>query len=286
VLSETKEEAEETARQEIVEKVYEAFKTRGTRHGFESKKLKNKKVTEEPVLEDQLDKKEKQTTKEYAEELVEKNTKTKEVTGDDGQKRYVTYVDFSLAEDYLEKRARKVEDDVYKYAKMYNLDPALVFAIIHTESYYNPTAVSPVNAYGLMQIVPSSGGRDAYRKIFKKDGIPTKEYLFRPEKNIQMGAAFIQLMGDRYFDGVSSETTKSYMVISAYNTGAGNVANAYSGKMVLSGAIREANKMNDQENFKFLRKNLEYEEARNYLKKVTDQRKIYSSWKRSTASVQ
>lgn len=282
VLADSKEEAEQI-KKEMPEKCVAALKSKGTREGFETEKLPNKEITDTPVLEDQLPKSDKESVDEYARKLAQKGTKTEEVKGDDGQTRYIVYVDFNLASDHLQKRARKVEDQVYKFAKEYNLDPALVFAIIHVESYFNPTAASHANAYGLMQLVPTTGGRDAYRRIFNKDGIPTKEYLFKPANNIQMGCTFIDIMTSNYFRRAKDELTRQYLMISAYNTGAGNVSIAYTGDTNLSKAFAKINSMSPQENFDHLRENLEYAEARNYLKKVTDRRAEYSKWKRKRA---
>lgn len=282
VLADSKEAAEQV-KEKMPEKVEKAMKSKGTREGFETEKLPNKEVTKEPVLNDQLQKSEEESVGQYAKEVAEQKTKTKKVKGEDGKSRYVVYVDFDLASDHLQKRARKVEDQVYNYAQKNNLDPSLVFAVIHVESYYNPTAASHANAYGLMQLVPTTGGRDAYRKIYNEDGIPTKEYLFDPANNIEMGCTFIDILGERYFKSVKNETTRLYMIISAYNTGAGNVAVAYTGDTGLRRAIQEANSMSAEENYEHLRENLEYAEARNYLKKVTTQREKYDRWKRETS---
>lgn len=279
VLCESKEEAEEI-REEMPEKVNEALGSKGTREGFETENLPNKEITAEPVLSDQLNKAEDKPVKEYAKEIADENTQTKEVQGDDGETRYVVYVDFSLASDHVQQRAQKVEDEVYKFASEYNLDPALVFAITHVESYFNPTAASHANAYGLMQVVPTTAGRDAYRRLFNEDGIPTKEYLFQPSNNIQMGCTFIDLLTNNYFDEVEDQTTLLYLMISAYNTGAGNVAVAYTGDTNLSQAFPKINSMGPEDNYDYLRENLEYEEARNYLKKVTDRRVQYMKWKK------
>lgn len=271
-LCESKEEAEKV-KEQMPQKVSEAMTSKGTREGFETDKIPNEEITDEAVLEDQLDKPDDESVDAYAEEVAEENTRTKEVEGDDGETRYVVYVDFQLSDDHLQKRAKKVEDFVYQFADENNVDPTLVFAIIHVESHFNPTAVSHANAYGLMQLVPTTGGRDAYRRIFNEDGVPTKEFLFKPNNNIQMGCTFIDIMKANYFDRAEDDRTRKYLIISAYNTGTGNVSAAYTGDTNLSKAFSKINSMSPEENYSYLRENLEYAEARNYLKKVSGQRK-------------
>ena len=279
VIAENKEEAERI-KEKMPQKVSEALRFKGTREGFETENVPNSEITDEPVLEGQLNKTEDQPVDEYAKEVAEKSTKTKEVKGGDGKTRYVVYVDFQLSDDHMQKRAEKVEDFIYKFSSKHDIDPALVFAIIHVESHFNPTAASYANAYGLMQLVPTTGGRDAYRRIFNEDGIPTKEFLFQPDNNIQMGTTFMDIMESNYFDRAEDDLTREYLIICAYNTGAGNVAVAYTGDTNLSKAFSKINSMSPEENYKHLRQNLEYAEARNYLKKVTTQRDRYNKWKR------
>ncbi len=279
VIAENKEEAQRI-KEKMPQKVSEALRFKGTREGFETENVPNSEITDEPVLEGQLNKTEDQPVDEYAKEVAAKSTKTKEVKGGDGKTRYVVYVDFQLSDDHMQKRAEKVEDFIYKFSSKHDIDPALVFAIIHVESHFNPTAASYANAYGLMQLVPTTGGRDAYRRIFNEDGIPTKEFLFQPDNNIQMGTTFMDIMDSNYFDRAEDDLTREYLIIRAYSTGACNVAVAYTGDTNLSKAFSKINSMSPEENYKHLRQNLEYAEARNYLKKVTTQRDRYNKWKR------
>ncbi len=66
-------------------------------------------------------------------------------------------------------------------ARTYALDPALIHAVIAAESNYDPNAVSPKGAVGLMQVLPQTGQRY---------GVGAKE-LTQPEINIRTGARYL-----------------------------------------------------------------------------------------------
>jgi membrane-bound lytic murein transglycosylase C len=269
----------EKAKDEMKEKMVATVNDKGTTMGIEPENLPNPPVSEEPVLEGQVDKRPNETDDEYAERVVnDESVQTKPVQGKDGKDRTVVYFSFELAPDHIQTRASKVADDVNKFSKEYELDPTLVFAIIHTESYFNPTAASAANAYGLMQLVPSSGGRDAYNAAFKEDKIPTQKFLFNPSNNVHLGCAYVDILQSRYLRGVDSDLSRMYLAIAAYNTGAGNVAKAYTGKTSVRGALPEINKRSDQQNFDWLVEHLPYDETKDYLRKVTDRTRLYEKW--------
>ena len=86
----------------------------------------------------------------------------------------------------------------------YQLTPQLVLAIIATESGFNPNAVSPKNAQGLMQLIPDTAARFGVRKPMD------------PAQNIRGGMAYLRwLMA--YFEGDVA------LVAAAYNAGEGAV---------------------------------------------------------------
>lgn len=86
----------------------------------------------------------------------------------------------------------------------YQLAPHLVLAIIATESGFNPNAVSPKNAQGLMQLIPDTAARFKVRNILD------------PAQNIRGGMAYLRwLMA--YFEG------DVMLVAAAYNAGEGAV---------------------------------------------------------------
>lgn len=99
---------------------------------------------------------------------------------------------------------KKVMDLVLKLAPEYGIHPRLVFAIIRAESNFNPGAVSPKNAQGLMQLIPETADRFNVKKPFD------------PEQNIRGGLAYLRWLL-AYFKGDVA------LVAAAYNAGEGAV---------------------------------------------------------------
>ena len=104
---------------------------------------------------------------------------------------------------------RKVMDLVRKLAPEYGVYPRLAMAIIRAESNFNPVAVSPKNAQGLMQLIPETAERFNVRKPFD------------PEQNIRGGLSYLRWLL-AYFKGDVE------LVAAAYNAGEGAV-NRYAG---------------------------------------------------------
>lgn len=170
-----------------------------------------------------------------------------------------------------ERPLRKAEEFAAvaaKFAKQWQVDPALVLAVMHTESAFNPMARSPVPAYGLMQIVPESAGQDATQLVHGKPRIVAPSYLYDAEKNIELGAAYLHLLQTRYLRAIVHPESRLYCAIAAYNTGAGNVARSYTGASNVAKAAPLINQRSPQANYEHLRANLPYEETRNYLQRV------------------
>ena len=176
-----------------------------------------------------------------------------------------------------DKLAPKFLDTVNKYAHATGVDPALIFGIIYTESRFNPRAISAAEAYGMMQLVPSSGGQDAFRKAKGESAQPTVEYLMNPENNIELGATYLSmLLFDYWTKNVGNFPAREYCAISGYNTGTGNVARAFTGSTKkLKEAQDKANGMNPDELFDYLRKYLPAEETRLYLLRVSAAKRHY-----------
>lgn len=75
---------------------------------------------------------------------------------------------------------------VYQTARHYHIDYALVMAVIHTESLFNPHATSNKGAAGLMQLMPATA-----RKYGAKD-------RYNPRQNIEAGVRYLKALLQRY----------------------------------------------------------------------------------------
>lgn len=176
-------------------------------------------------------------------------------------------VQFKLVDTHTHLRKQKYSQYVLAAAKRYQLDPALIYGIIETESSFNPYAVSRANAYGLMQVVPATAGRDVYNLVHKKNGQPSKQTLFSPAQNIDIGSAYLHLLQSRYLAKIHNNNSKEYAVITAYNGGAGNVLKTFDTNRQT--AVKKMNKLPATTVYHKLRYEHPKLESRRYLEKVT-----------------
>lgn len=118
---------------------------------------------------------------------------------------------YKTTENNLEKSAYPLEytDFVNKAAKEYNLQPALIYGVIHTESRFNPDAGSSVGAVGLMQIMPETF--DWLQEKRGEAGKYTTEDLYTPSVNIDYGSYLLRYFLDYYGN--------EKCAVAAYNAG-------------------------------------------------------------------
>lgn len=206
--------------------------------------------------------------------------KSRRIQTEKGEKS-VRFATIRMVANFEDKKAQKYLQHVRKYAKQYNVSPSLVLGVIKSESSFNPHAISAAPAYGLMQLVPRSGGREAYRRAKSQDIEPSTNYLLDPENNIELGAAYLSVLTYEQLDKVADRTSRDYCVISAYNTGPSNVMRAFTdkknGKQRFEEGFQRINSLSAADVFQTLREKLPHEETRKYLPTVNTNRKRYYS---------
>jgi membrane-bound lytic murein transglycosylase C len=111
--------------------------------------------------------------------------------------------------------------------------------------------------------------------------MPSKEYLFNADNNIELGATYLGvLLNDSPLHEICNHVSREYCAIAAYNTGSGNVFRAFSklsGKARQDDALDRINAMQPDEVYDALRKKLPYEETRGYIVNAVAAKKRYAA---------
>jgi len=108
---------------------------------------------------------------------------------------------------------KKFEHLLHAAASEFGLQPALLKAIMAAESGFNPAAVSPKGAIGLMQVMPATAERYGVQAAAKKS---VAQRLADPQTNIRVSARYLRDL-TRLFPG------QPELVIASYNAGEGAV---------------------------------------------------------------
>ena len=106
------------------------------------------------------------------------------------------------------------EQYVTKYAKEYGVEPALIYAVIKTESSFKPKAESEVGARGLMQLMEEAFNWLKYRIGDERD--INFDSMFDPETNIQYGTYYLSFLLEHYENNMD-------LAAAAYHGGIGLV---------------------------------------------------------------
>ncbi len=140
---------------------------------------------------------------------------------------------------------------IVREAKLRQVDPDLVAAVINVESRWRVNAVSPKGASGLMQLMPSTADWVAEQMglaAFKQQD------LFRPEVNIQLGTWYLANLLNEFGQSLP-------VAVAAYNGGRGNVE-GWLEQGVWDGTLENAEQ-------------IPFEETKRYVIKVMHQQQIY-----------
>lgn len=147
---------------------------------------------------------------------------------------------------------QEYSDYVELYAEKYNVPTEIVFSVIHTESEFDPLAISSAGAVGLMQITPETYDWLLYVRKEEKVG-----ELTDPRVNIDFGTYFISYLYKKFGDYNT--------VFAAYNAGVNRVSSWLEDDRYSSGG-------------RLIK--IPFEETENYIKKVnntmTKYKQLYS----------
>lgn len=135
------------------------------------------------------------------------NTKAKLIRRSKGLKNMGHYIANRTVR--VKRRMRLWSYYIYHQSKKYGIDEALVKAVIYTESYFDPNAISQKGATGLMQLMPATA---------EKYGVSD---LYNPRQNITAGIKHLSYLKTLFPDNLKH-------VIAAYNAGE-NAVNKYKG---------------------------------------------------------
>lgn len=259
--------------QEQIGKIFDKMVQYSVEDGVKNDLLENKiakkinipveqKKNEQKLIADVLTKKEQQQ--------IRKNLVTQKVVKEKYNGKFIYKVNVKLPSNTIVKKAKEYQSKVQQQAQKTQIPQELIYAIMHSESSFNPMARSHIPAFGLMQIVPSSAGIDTYYHLYGKKKVLSSQYLYNAKNNILIGSNYLHILYFKYLRKIENPQSRLYCAIAAYNTGAGNVAKAFSGSTNINKAANLINKMSSDQVYKTLMKKLPYNETKNYLVKVND----------------
>ena len=101
--------------------------------------------------------------------------------------------------------ATGIDEAIEQIAAQVSLPPQLIHSVIKVESNYNPFAISPKGAQGLMQLIPATARRFGVANVFN------------PAENIQGGSKYLKYLLDLYRGNYA-------LALAAYNAGEAAVA--------------------------------------------------------------
>jgi len=140
---------------------------------------------------------------------------------------------------------------INQYAQKGNLDPAFLSAVILEESRFDPQAVSPAGARGLMQVLPGTANRIVQRV---KVEAYSDTLLFDPEMNLRLGSWYLSSLLEEF-------RGKEIGALAAYNAGP---------HMVREWLAKNPSAPEDE----FV-ENIPYAETRNYVIRVLSSTQVY-----------
>lgn len=144
---------------------------------------------------------------------------------------------------------KKYEIQINKVCAEFEISRPIFYALVNTESGFNPNAKSSAGAIGLTQILPSTA-----QYICVKNNLDFSKFdLYNPDDNLYLGAMYLRYLINK-FDSV-------YTALSAYNAG----------ETVVRSWLNDSRYSYD----KISLYNIPYKETSEYIEKIKNNQKIY-----------
>ena len=217
-----------------------------------------------PIMQDMLPQ---ETVNAVTEAKIEPVVDPKPIIGKDGIERVRVRVELTMVPDHMKRRADRYVQTVEEEAQKRGVEPALVMAVMHTESAFNPMARSPAPAFGLMQLMPRFAAKEAYMQLYGAAKLLTPDYLYIPENNIELGVTYLSRLEQFYFKEVQDPVKRRYLAICAYNWGPTAMRNKFMNHVKIHG-------MKPKDLYQMLLKRVP-NETKDYLKRVEERMLLY-----------
>ncbi len=122
-----------------------------------------------------------------------------------GKKYHVVITDKNKSNTFVQNFDNTYYDKlILQYSNMHGVDPSLVKAVVKAESNFNPNAVSPKGAQGLMQLMPDTSR------------LMRVENPFDPDDNIKGGTKYLKYLEETFNGDIE-------LMLAAYNAGPSRV---------------------------------------------------------------
>ena len=158
------------------------------------------------------------------------------------------------------------------------IDPALVLAVMHTESWFDPVARSRAGACGLMQLIPDTGARTALEYLTGRRCPISKAALFRPRLNILLGVAYLEWLWMREYSWILPNDRRTVVCLAAYNAGPSRVNRWLNECAIIREAAPVVHQPATEPPVNTLTIGVPWRETRFFVESVARRRPRYRSW--------
>jgi membrane-bound lytic murein transglycosylase F len=128
--------------------------------------------------------------------------------------KIIAVTDFNSTNSLIHRKLSPWDVEIKSFSDTLKWDWRLLASLIYQESHFDPTIKSWAGAYGLMQIMPTTG---------KNFGV---DIMASPENNIKAGVLYIKYLQEFFNTRIPDENERLKFILAAYNAGAGNIVDA------------------------------------------------------------